>query len=303
MKIEIPQKTLSDTQKANIVSRGEPLSRNNLYFEMDARYAATLSKLSYIYGGHFKVNEEPLYIYFDNYTRQESVNGYDENGKWKELIPDKNLADVLADTYANGEIQLGGNVDSIMQEMTDIYQRIDEIRANTKRIDAEKRLKEEEERPAKEAREKAEKEEKYKKDAEEKAKAEADKTKKAAEMLVWAQEHGSERLQKGLGQGHRCEKLYAIEHGAWLLNDSDYELDYNSDVGEKDRSCPSLAALEEVEKMKKIDGIEKAKVVWLPNGLQELHKDSEGYIEEQEDGCEAVRVDVENISGMWYKKF
>lgn len=308
MRIEIPQKTLSDRQKANIVSRGEPISRNNLHFEMDVRYAATLSKLSNLYGDHFKVNEEPPYIYFDNYTKQESVNGYDENSKWKELIPNRNLADLLADKYANGEIQLGGNVDSIMQEMTNIYQRIDEIYANTNRIDAEKRVREEEERPAKEAREKAEKEEKDKKDAEEKAKAEADKAKQAAEaeirqkeMLAWAQEHGSDRLRKGLEHGHTCKKLYETELGEHLIQDHDYQYDRENKVEEKGRSCPSLVALEEVERIEKIEGL-SASVVWLPEGLTEIHKDPEEY-NEPEGGCEAVRIDVRGTAGYWYKTF
>ncbi len=308
MRIEIPQKTLSDRQKANIVSRGEQISRNNLYFEMDARYAATLSKLSNMYGEHFKVNEEPLYIYFDNYTRQESVNGYDENGKWKELLPNKNLADLLAERYAEGEIQLGGNVDGIMQEMADIYQRIDEIHANTKRIDAEKALKEEEERPAKEERERAELEERKRKDTEEKAKAEAHQAKQAAEaearqkeMLAWAQIHGSDRLRKGLEHGHACKKLYETELGEYLVQDSDYEYDRENKVEEKGRSCPSLKALEEVERIEKIEGLSTS-VVWLPEGLKELHKDPEEYYE-PESGCEAVRIDVKGTAGYWYKKF
>jgi len=308
MRIEIPQKTLSDRQKARVVSRGEQISRNNLYFEMDARYAATLSKLSNMYGEHFKVNEEPLYIYFDNYTRQESVNGYDENGKWKELIPNRNLADLLAEKYANGDIQLGENVDSIMQELDDIYQHIDEIHANTKRIEAEKQRKEEEERPEKEAREKAELEVRRKTEAEEKAKAEAEKAKQATEakikqkeMLAWAQEYGSDRLKKGLEHGHACKKLYETELGENLIADSEYEYDRENKVDEKGRSCPSLVALEEVERIEKIEGL-SASVVWLPEGLTELHKDPEEY-NEPKSGCEAVKIDVKGTAGYWYKTF
>lgn len=306
MRIEIPQKTLSDRQKASIVSRGEQLSRNNLYFEMDARYAATLSKLSNIYGEHFKVNVDPISIYFDDYIRQESVNGYDEDGKWKEMMPSRSLANLLADKYANGEIQLGGDVNSIMQEFADIYQRIDEIHANTERIDAKKRLKEEEERPAKEARERAEKEETDKKDAEEKAKAEADKAKQAAEaeirqkeMFAWAQDHGSSRLRKGLEHGHACKKLYETELGEHLIQDNGYEYDREDQVEVKGRSCPSLVALEEVERIEKIEGL-SASVVWLPEGLTALHKDPEKK-NKPESGCEAVKIDVKGTAGFWYK--
>lgn len=308
MRIEIPQKALSESQKANIVSRGEQISHNNLYFEMDARYAATLSRMENIYGEHFKVNEEPLYIYFDTYTRQESVYGYDENGKWKEVIPNRNLARLLAERYAEGDIQLGGNVDGIMQEMADIYQRIDEIHANTKRIDTERKIKEEKERPAKEAKERAELEESNKRDAEKRVKAEADKVKQAAEvelrqreMLAWAKEHGSDRLRKGLEHGYACKKLYETELGAHLIADNDYEYDRENKVEEKGRSCPSLAALEEVERIEEIEGL-SASVVWLPEGFTELHKDPEEH-NEPNLGCEAVRIDVKGTGGYWFKKF
>lgn len=308
MRIEIPQKALSESQKAKIVARGETLSRNNLYFEMDTKYAATLARLYNAYGEHFKVEEEPLYIFFDDYTSQDNQYGYNEEGAWVKLVDSKNIALLLAERYADGEIALGGNVDAIMQELADTYQRIDEIRANNKIVEAEKKRKEEEERPAREAQEKAEKEKRAKEEAEKKAKAEEEKARQAAEAetkrqqrIAWAKEHGSERLRKGLEQGHACIKLYETELGEYLIADRNYEYDRDNKVELKDRSCPSLDALNEVERINQIEGL-SASTVWLPEGLTEIHKDPEEYFE-LESGCEAVRIDIRGTAGYWYKKF
>jgi hypothetical protein len=265
--------------------------------------------MSNAYGEHFKVNEEPLHIYIDSTTYQGEQHGYDEHGNWVQLIGNTNVVELLADKYADGEIAIGGNIDHIMQELSDTYQRIDQIVANNKTIADEKKRKEEEEHPAKEARKKAELEERNKKDDEEKAKAEADKAKQAEEaelrqkeMLAWAQEHGSERLRKGLEQGYTCIKLYETELGEFLIADSDYEYDRDDKVEVKGRSCPSLDALNEAERINQIEGL-SGEVKWLPEGLSELHKDPDPdeYFE-AEGGCEAVFVDVKATSGYWYKK-
>lgn len=142
----------------------------------------------------------------------------------------------------------------------------------------------------------------------EKTKAEAEKAKQATEaeikqkeMIAWAQEHGSDRLRKGLEHGYTCKKLYETELGEYLIQDNEYEYDRDSKVEDKDRSCPSLEALEEVERIEKIEGL-SASVVWLPEGLSEIHKDPEGYSESESD-CEAVRIDVKGTAGYWYKTF
>lgn len=301
MRLEIPSKTLSERQKANIVSRGENLSRNNLYFEIDMKYAATLAKMSNTYGEHFKVDEEMKYIFLDDRVMKTRVYGYTADGAWKELIPGINPAHQLAEMYAGGEIQLGGNADSIMQKIAESYIKTTEIEANNARIAAEKKRKEEEERPEREEKERAEREEK---ERAEKRRKEEEKEKaktKRAKMLAWAQEHGSDRLRKGLEHGHTCRKLYETELGETLIDNSGYVYDRERAVEEKDRSCPSLESLEEVERIEKIEGL-SAKVVWLPNSLAEMYKDPEEY-SEPEHGCEAVQVDVLGTAGYWYLKF
>ena len=249
-----------------------------------------------------------MYIFFDDSTSQSDHSGYNDKGAWVRIVDDKNIVRLLAEKYADGEISIGGNVDTIMQELADTYQRIDEIRANNKIIEAEKKRKEEEERPAREAQEKAERERRVRQEAEEKAKAEEEKKKQAAEAeakhkqrIAWAQEHGSERLRKGLEQGYACNKLYETELGEFLIADGEYEYDRDNKVEEKDRSCPSLDALNEIERIDQIDGL-SAKVVWLPEGLGELHRDPDKYFE-PESGREAVRIDVKGTAGYWFKNF
>jgi len=155
-------------------------------------------------------------------------------------------------------------------------------------------------RKEKEAVEKAEKEaaeaitkaEQAIKDAEVEEKLRADR-------LEWAKKHGSDRLLKGFQHGHRCVKLYESELGEYLIQDSDYLYDRDNNVETKNRSCPSLKALEEVERIEKIEGLSAA-AVWLPEGTWALYKDESC---EPDSGCEAVSIDVKNTRGYWYKTF
>ncbi len=149
--------------------------------------------------------------------------------------------------------------------------------------------------------------EKAEKEAQELAKKEAEAAKIAAEKearrqarLIWAREHGSVRLLKGLEQGYNCIKLYETELGTFLLGD-EYEYDRDNRVDDKDHACPPLEALEEVERLQGVEGVDPD-IVWLPQGLSELHNDPDDY-NEPESGCGAVRVDVKGTQGYWYRKF
>ena len=141
----------------------------------------------------------------------------------------------------------------------------------------------------------------------EKADAEARERSKASEAarekkrLDWIKEHGSERLQLGVEQGHKCIKLYTLERFkheiAEAVGSADaYVLDYDGDVETKDRSCPSLEALQEVKKLKESGLI--AEVVWLPKGLSGL-LDEPDY--EDCEGCEAIEVEHPDLSGYMYR--
>ncbi len=198
-----------------------------------------------------------------------------------------NIDKEIADARAKNRIFSDEEIKNALQEG---QERCDEYkRQYQKKIEEEKT-----EREAKQAKEEV-------KANEEKAKQAAEAEIKQKEMLAWAQEHGSDRLRKGLEHGHACKKLYETELGEHLIQDNGYEYDRENKIEEKDRSCPSLAALEEVERIEKIEGL-SASVVWLPEGLTELHKDPEEYYE-PESGCEAVKVDVKGTAGYWYKTF
>jgi len=115
--------------------------------------------------------------------------------------------------------------------------------------------------------------------AKKEADEEAAKQKELHEIRVWAAEHGSDRLKKGLEAGYSCKKLYFTERGREDLGEG-YVLDYDESIKTKDRSCPSLEALEEEARINALYP-ESSKIVWCPNGLDE---------EEYEGGCEAVEV-------------
>ena len=206
------------------------------------------------------------------------------------------LQDVLAEAYTSGTIKDGSNIDFALDIMAEAQKRREAILEINQAIQDEKIRKEEEEKPAREAqkkreaeqqavREKVEIEKKAIADAEEKARIEVIK----AEKRAWIEEHGSERLQKGYALGYNCTKIYEIERAQSVLG-SEYVRDSN-ECQEKDRSCPSLEALQEVERLKSV--IEnKTKIVWLPCGISD----------EDENGCEAVKADPGDFSRRYFYK-
>ncbi len=137
------------------------------------------------------------------------------------------------------------------------------------------------------------------KDAEAKKQDEAKKARRLS-RLAWAQDHGSDQLRKGLEQGYSCIKVYEEEYGKWVLGNG-YVWDRDDVVEEKDRSCPSLEALEIVEvlvKDKRI-GNRMADIKWLPEGLSALVADDDW--DDTKKGCEAISVAIPGITGTWYK--
>lgn len=106
--------------------------------------------------------------------------------------------------------------------------------------------------------------------------AEAKEAELLVKQLAWIKEHGSDRLKKSFEKNYKCKKLYLLER---LKHDvGNYVLDYDAKIERKDRSCPSMEALLEVERIEKIEGITEAKVVWLPYGtaIEDYNDASEG---------------------------
>lgn len=291
---------LTEAQKARIVSRNEQFPQRICTFEMSPEKAEIISRLNGNYKvttagiGNMMVSDEVMISATDDqysYQRLHVEETKDANSHVaQETIM---LQDVLAEAYTSGTIKDGSNIDFALDIMAEAQKRREAILEINQAIQDEKIRKEEEEKPAREAqkkreaeqqavREKVEIEKKAIADAEEKARNEAIE----AEKKAWIEEHGSERLQKGHAGGYRCQKLYEIERAQSVLG-SEYIRD-DSDVDEKYRSCPSLEALQEVERLKGV--IKKgAAIVWLPYGIDG----------EEETGCEAVKADP----GTYSKKY
>jgi hypothetical protein len=285
---------LTEAQKARIVSRNEPFPQRICTFEMSPEKAEIISRLK----GNYKIESG-----LDGVVIQATDDQYSYGRLQVEEIKDTNykvaqekimLQDVLAEAYAAGTVTEGGNIDFALDIMALALQHREAILQHNEEVTAEKGRKEEEERPAKEAqarkeaqekaeRDRIEAEEKARKDAEDRARNETIESEKEA----WIEENGSERLRKGYATGYNCTKIYEIERAQFILG-SEYIRDSN-EVEEKDRSCPSLEALQEVERLKQV--IEKgAAIVWLPYGLSG----------EDEIGCEAVKADPGTFSRYWF---
>jgi len=291
---------LTEAQKARIVSRNEPFPQRICTFDMSPEKAEIISRLK----GSFKLESglDGIVIqaieekYSSDSLQVEEIGGFIElNLNWRSVVQETiRLKDVLAEAYAVGTIKDGSNIDFALDIMAEAQKRRDDIEAHNEIVRAEKARKEEEERPAREAQKKREAEdEATRKKAEAERKAKADAEEKArnegieAEKRAWIEQNGSERLQKGYALGYNCTKIYEIERAQSVLG-SEYIRD-DSDVDKKDRSCPSLEALQEVERLKGV--IKKgAAIVWLPHGIDG----------EEETGCEAVKADPGTFSKKYF---
>lgn len=141
------------------------------------------------------------------------------------------------------------------EEYVQACREADVLEEQRKKLYAEQEAKLAEERRIKEEEQRVQREEKEKKE-----------TEHLASQLAWIKEYGSEKLKKSFEKNYKCKKLYLLER---LKHDvgENYLLDYNGDIKRKARSCPSMEALLEVERIESIEGIADAKVVWLPHGL------------------------------------
>lgn len=133
--------------------------------------------------------------------------------------------------------------------------------------------------------------------AKEEQRAEFNRKKAEAEAKVaaWIEKNGSERLKLGMAEGHRCRKLLISE-----IVGKEYPgfvLDYDREVTEKDRSCPSLMALKCLDELRKRPWADDVVIVWLPNGLTEL---DEGCYYGEDQACEAIHVRLDVGDGDKY---
>jgi len=317
MKIETNVE-IGEQSKAAMIANKVPIPKLFLTFEMSAEKAHIFASA---YASYRKliVSEQTIYAEDFRIVAPETKKvqyGIDHKdgyiSSWKQEVGKTiHLANVLRPDIISGVLTEGMNIDIYLEkieaQITENQKLFDKAQAELAEFEAHAPQREQAKQAyeAEQARANAEREAKEKAEREakeaEKAKINAEKEAKRLARLEWAKEYGSEHLQKGLEQGYDCIKQYDIELGEYLIKDSAYEYDRENLVDTKDRSCPSLDALCEAERINEIEGL-AATIVWLPDGLYELHKDPDEY-SEPENGCEAVSVDVKGTSGYWYKTF
>ena len=119
------------------------------------------------------------------------------------------------------------------------------------------------------ARRKAENEQQEKERAVLEAARAAEKERQEAERLAWIEAHGSDYLQRAVKLGYNCQRQYVTERVTKEF--PGYALDFDNNANWKNRSCPSMAALEEVERL--IEAGHDAKVVWLTEPVDDTPDD------------------------------
>lgn len=115
-------------------------------------------------------------------------------------------------------------------------------------------------------------------EAEEKARLEEEKK-------AWIAEHGSDYLKRATKLDYNCQRQYIKERVA--LEYPDYTVDFDEQAEWKDRACPSLTALYEVEKL--IEAGVKAEVVWLTEPIGPANA-GDDYYEYDWVSCEAIVI-------------
>lgn len=289
MKLSI-EVTFSESQKAQIVSRGEAL-RSRYTFEMSRKYAATISKLA----GHsraYQVSDEGIeIIMLDELYVAEYLDV-------RARVYRHGIEQDFCNAITDGSLQDGASCDAIMQKIETLVAAKDAARETAIKRNEAARLQKEREKPARERAEKEEARKKAERDeanaaqriADEKAAAE-----QQAEKVSWIRQHGSERLRKGIEQGYSCQKIYITERGSYELGE-EYILDFYAELVTNKRSCPTLAALDEVERLSKA-GIQ-SEIKFMPYGFE--FKEAEYDCARDTFPCEAVEVIL--LENYFYKK-
>lgn len=115
----------------------------------------------------------------------------------------------------------------------------------------------------------------------------ARKAKREADKAEWIEAHSSEHLKRAHGGGYDAQRLYVTERAD--KEAPGFIVDFDGAAEWKDRSCPSLEALDaeaEAEALRVGDGV---KVVWLTNPAVNEVGDEKAYYYVF-DECEAVVI-------------
>lgn len=143
-----------------------------------------------------------------------------------------------------------------------------------------------EEYTAKEERRKVEEEARKKERDRRDAEARAERERLKEEKASWISHYGSDYLKRSVNLGYNCQRQYVTERAS--LEFPGYTVDFDYYANWEERSCPSEAALNEVEKL--IRQGHKAKVVWLTEPPYETNHD-DYYAEGPFESCEAIIIE------------
>lgn len=116
-----------------------------------------------------------------------------------------------------------------------------------------------------------------------------------ARLETWIQENGSERLKLGRKEGHNCRKILVSEIVAKEF--PGFVPDYHNRVSDKNRSCPSLAALKMLDDIRKRPWVTDVGIFWLPYGLSEITYGTDDSCPDESEACEAIRIKLDITPG------
>lgn len=106
------------------------------------------------------------------------------------------------------------------------------------------------------------------------ARAEITKRHAHAEKDRWIKEHGSDHLKRAWNREHNCQRLYVIERAA--KEAPEFVVDFDDEAKWKDRSTPTVAALDLADAMDKRD-IGTTEIVWLTSRAQDRVPSDDEY--------------------------
>lgn len=114
--------------------------------------------------------------------------------------------------------------------------------------------------------------------------AEAKRIAGQAARLGWARQFGSDHLRRSLEAGHTCSRLYWIERAK--IEYPLYTLDFNRTAVWKERSCPTLRALDARDAILAEHPDVTATIVWLTSAPTDNVSDAEN------DECDGYEFEV-----------
>ncbi|RMD60415.1 hypothetical protein D6833_09715 [Candidatus Parcubacteria bacterium] len=88
-----------------------------------------------------------------------------------------------------------------------------------------------------------------------------ERKRREAEKLAWIKQHGSELLRRAVAAGHDCDRRYLLERAA--MEYPGFVLDYNETADWRERSCPTINALNERDEVLKAHPDVRCSIVWL----------------------------------------